>query len=132
MAIKRTQFFFLILVLLFSIACWFGALYLFMQLKPDIQWIAFCIFFGACVMAAIVGWQIENILKLFKKRHATKKKKRAIRTHNIFGRALRGRHVVEPPQVLPNHAFTPQKLGANYMQQKLQELKNLSVEGTVK
>ena len=132
MQIERKHLALFIFIFIASITGYYFVLAWFINQTLEVKWIAFCIFFGSCIAAAVFGWQIENIAKLLKKRHATKKRK--LRLCGRFGRKLRGKHIVDTPVVVDysvkaNPAFTPQKLGATYMQKKLEELKNLSVKG---
>lgn len=131
MQVTRKQLLIFVLVLIGSVLSWFISLYFFMQLSLDEKWVAFYLFFGACFFACLIGWNIERIVGLMKKRHATKKLSICASIENIFGKFKRGDVVVDPPAttVYANKAFTPQKLGATYMQQKLEELKHLSVKG---
>lgn len=129
MQVTRNQFLIFVLALVISIASWFGSLYLFMQLSLDAKWIAFYLFFGSCLFACLIGWNIERILKICKKRHATKRRNR-LASFNAFRKLKRGIHVDPPSTMLfPNTAFAPQQLGQTYMQKKLEELKNLAVKG---
>jgi len=73
MLLTRTQFLIILSVLIASVAAWGIVLKMFLDSSLEFKWSFFVWFFGACIVAALVGWSIEITGAFKRKRHATLK-----------------------------------------------------------